>query len=105
MTSRLWRQCELFPHWRDGERERWEELSRQGKTRFVIKNGVIFWSSWCLLLALMPLLFDPLGAQSLPLKTALLGLVVWSAGGTLWWALVWEGTSRSYSRYFGPRAE
>ena len=106
MRSSLLRRCELFPHWRDGERERWEAMSREGRTRFVIRNGVIFWASWCILLVFVPLLFDdPRGANSIPLRMALLGLVLWSLSGTVWWNLVWEGTSRSYARCFGPRTE
>ena len=97
---------ELFPHWRDGERERWEEMSRHGKTRFLVRNGVIFWGAWCVLLAaLAPLMLHDVGGNSAPLKVALVGLVLWSASGKLWALLKWESTARSYARYFGARSE
>ena len=105
VRAKFWRWCEMYPNWRDGERERWEALRRQGKTRFVIKNGVVFWAGWCFLAAATSFLFAPVGANSIPLKAALTGLMVWSASGVLWGHLVWEGTARSYARYFGASAE
>lgn len=99
------RGLELFPQWRDGERERWEEMSRHGKTRFLVRNGVIFWGLWCILIALTPLMFHDFGANTVPLKIALVGLLLWSASGTLWALLKWESTARSYARYFGSQPE
>jgi hypothetical protein len=96
---------ELFPQWRDGERERWEEMSRHGKTRFLVRNGVIFWGGWCILIALAPLTLLDFHGNAVPLKIALVGLVLWSASGMFSALLKWESTARSYARCFGAQRE
>ena len=98
MKWRWW--CEVFPNWKPGEKERWEELSEKGKFHYVLVRGALVYGGWGTLAMTAMMYFSSEFDRPL-MELLLTNFAFWIAGGAVYGELTWRATSESYEEQFG----
>ena len=102
MNWRWW--CEIFPEWKSGQKEAWEEMSKKGHFHYVLVRGVLIYGGWCTLgMTLLMYLSSEFDAP--PGELFFSNAPLFLVAGALYGELTWWGTSKSYDEHFGSRRD
>ena len=88
--------------WRNIDRhmEKWENVRKEGKWRFILVHGVLFWG---LMMTLTMLLFNLLIHPEKTLTWVLIEFVMYligfSLGGVVWGLVVWRSSEKRYNEW------
>lgn len=81
----------MFTKSKEQQRERWYQVAKQGKTRFIWFRGVLSWGlpMFILMTLLFPLLLDSTDV-GYSWSRILFGAIIWSVGGYAFGWVMWR---------------